>query len=111
MAFEALLDLGSIKRGGRGRPRVRCKYLLADRAYSGNKAHRCCTRRSIRLVVPPKRSHKRPRSYDRGLYRRRNVIERLVGRLKRFRRIATRFEKRACHFGAMLTLAFVLEWL
>lgn len=102
---------GRIKRQGRGRPRVRSRVVLADRAYSGNKAHRCCQRRGIQLVVPPKRDHRSPRSYDRGLYRQRNVIERLVNRLKRSRRIATRFEKRACHFETMLTIACLMEWL
>lgn len=109
--FEELLDAGKVKRAGRGRPKVRARFVLADRAYSGSKAHRCCQRRGIRLVVPPKWDHKRPRSYDRGRYRQRNVIERLMNRLKRSRRIATRFEKRACHFEAMLTLACIMEWL
>ncbi|WP_412030360.1 IS5 family transposase [Deinococcus yunweiensis] len=111
LMFEALLDAGQIKRRSRGRPRLRPTYVLADRAYSGDKAHRLCRKRGIRLVVPPKRDHRRPRSYDRGLYRRRNVIERLVGRLKRSRRIATRFEKRACHYAAMVTIACIMEWL
>ena len=111
IAFEALLDAGKVKRPGPGRPRVRSRFLLADRAYSGAKAHQCCRRRGVRLVVPPKRHHTNPRPYDRVLYRRRNVIERLVNRLKRSRRIATRFEKRACHFAAMLTIACLMEWL
>jgi transposase len=38
-------------------------------------------------------------------------VERLVGRLKEFRRVATRFEKRAVHFLAMVSLAAVLLWL
>ena len=111
LMFEALLDAGKIKRRSRGRPRLRPAFVLADRAYSGEKAHRLCRRRGIRLVVPPKRDHKRPRSYDRGLYRKRNVIERLVGRLKRSRRIATRFDKRACYYEAMVTIACLMEWL
>ncbi|GGO28103.1 hypothetical protein GCM10008949_20410 [Deinococcus humi] len=39
------------------------------------------------------------------------VLERLVGRLKRSRRIATWFEKRACDYEAMVTIACVMEWL
>lgn len=109
--FDALLDSGKLKRRSRGRPPIRPTSVLADRAYSGDKAHRLCRRRGIRLVVPPKRDHQRPRSYDRGLYRRRNVIERLVGRLKRSRRIVTRLEKRACCYEAMVTIACVMTWL
>ncbi|MFC5849211.1 transposase [Deinococcus petrolearius] len=84
---------------------------VADRAYSGEKARQVCLKRGIRLEVPPKRNHKQPQSYDQVLYRRRNVVERLVGRLKRNRRIATRYEKRACYYTAMLTIALILEWL
>ncbi|AWT37431.1 hypothetical protein DM785_17115 (plasmid) [Deinococcus actinosclerus] len=65
----------------------------------------------MRLVVSPKRDHKRPLSYHHGLYWYRNVIERLVGRLRRSRRMATRFEKRACDSEAMITIACVMEWL
>ncbi|WP_280527558.1 transposase [Deinococcus humi] len=61
LKFETLLDAGKIKRRSRGRPRLRPTMVLADRAYSGDKAHRLCHRRGIRLVVPPKRGHKRPR--------------------------------------------------
>ena len=109
--FEELLDAGKVKRAGRGRPEVRARFVLADRPYSGAKTHRCCQPRAMRLVVPPKRDYKRPRSYRRGRYRQRNVIERLINRLKRSRRIATRCERRACHFEARLTLACTMEWL
>ena len=40
LMFEALLDAGKIKRRSRGRPRLRPAFVLADRAYSGEKAHR-----------------------------------------------------------------------
>jgi transposase len=46
-----------------------------------------------------------------GRYRERNVRERLVGRLKQFRRIATRYEKLAANYQAMLTLAAITLWL
>lgn len=64
-----------------------------------------CAIRSIRLEVPPKQGHKRPQHYDRELYRKRNMVERLINRLKRHRRIATRYEKRAANFAAMLSIA------
>jgi transposase len=65
--------------------------------------------------VIPRRSGQRPGDgrhapFDRATYRRRNRVERLINRLERFRRIATRYEKRARHHVAMLTLAALLLW-
>ena len=111
VGLERLLDGGAIRRAGRGRPRLRSRVLLADRAYSSHVARRACRARRVRLETPPKRDHVVRRGYDRELYKRRNVVERLVNRLKRSRRLATRFEKRACYFGAFVTLAFIMEWL
>ena len=110
-ALEQLLDAGSVKREGPGRPKVRPRALLADRGYSNGVARSHCRKRGIRLECPPKRDHKRKHRYDEELYRRRNSVERLVNRLKRHRRVATRYEKRACFYGAFLTIAFMLEWL
>jgi transposase len=47
----------------------------------------------------------------RYIYRERNRIERLINRLKQFRRIATRYEKRAANYLAMITIAAILLWL
>jgi transposase len=49
--------------------------------------------------------------FDREAYRERNRVERLINRLKQFRRIATRYEKRAVNYAAMLTIGMSLLWL
>ena len=49
--------------------------------------------------------------FDKKMYRRRNVVERLIGRMKDFRRIATRFEKLADAFLSMILVAFIKIWL
>jgi transposase len=49
-------------------------------------------------------------SFDRDVYRERNVVERLINRLKQFRRVATRYEKRAANYQAMLTIAAIVLW-
>ena len=56
-------------------------------------------------VIPPRSNRKTPIEYDREAYKRRNLIERCVNRLKQFRRIATRYEKTARAYLSMLCIA------
>ena len=57
-----------------------------------------------------RRRRGRPPTFCRTTYRRRNVVERLVGWLKEHRRIATRFEKLACSFLAMVKVSFMRRY-
>jgi transposase len=68
-------------------------------------------RRGIGAVIPTKENEQRQPDFDREAYRQRNRIERLINRLKQFRRIATRYEKRAANYLAMITIAAILLWL
>jgi transposase len=70
-----------------------------------------CRRRGIRHTIPRRRTERPARRFDRAASRERNRVERLVGRLKQCRRVATRYEKRAANFVAMVTLAAILLWL
>lgn len=109
--LESLLDLGRVKREHRGRPRSRPAVLVGDKGYSYPSLRRLLRRRHIKAVIPKRSDQGRQRSFDAKVYRERNKIERLVGRLKRHRRIATRYDKLAVMFGAWVTVACVLEWL
>ena len=62
-------------------------------------------------MIPSKSNQRRQPGFDRAAYRRRNRVERLINRLKQFRRIATRYEKRAANYLAMLHLAALLIWI
>ncbi|HVG97597.1 MAG TPA: IS5 family transposase [Chloroflexota bacterium] len=104
-AFRPLMERGAVKRRGRGRPRVRPDRVVGDRGYTGRPIRAYCRRRGIRSTIP------RLRTERRAAYRERNRVERLVGRLKQCRRVATRYEKRAATFLAMVTLAAILLWL
>ncbi len=53
----------------------------------------------------------RPLGFDADLYARRNVVERCVNRLKQWRGIATRYEKRAVNYRAMVVIASLMIWL
>ena len=104
------MESGAIKRGGRGRPRIRPDRVAGDKGYSGKKIRRYLRRRGIAAVIPRQKLERRTR-FDKVAYKKRNVVERLVNRLKQFRRIATRYEKRAIHYVAMLTIAAIVLWL
>jgi transposase len=106
-----LMAQGTVKRRGPGRPKRRPKRLIGDKAYSSRAIRQYLRRHGIRLTIPRKRGEHRTGPFDRRLYRQRNKIERLINRLKQFRRIATRYEKRAVNYLAMLYLATIILWL
>jgi transposase len=58
--------------------------------------------RGIKAVIPPKANRKEQRDCDYWLYKERHAVECLFGKLKYFRRIAMRYEKKAVHFMGML---------
>ncbi|BFL66112.1 hypothetical protein SKB0092_43950 (plasmid) [Roseomonas mucosa] len=106
IALEALLDGGAIRRPGRGRPRLRPRRVAGDKGYSSPTARDRLRGRHIRPVIPSKSNQRRQPRFDRAAYRRRNLVER-----KQFRRIATRYEKRAVNYLAMVHLGMLLLWL
>lgn len=103
------MERGAIKRRG-GRPRVRPERVAGDKAYSRKKLRRYLRKRGIKAVIPHKANERRGR-FDTAADRERNRIERLINHLKQYRRIATRHEKRAVNYAAMLTLGCILLWL
>ena len=111
IALEALLDTGAIRRKGRGRPRLRPRRVAGDKGYSSPTARRRLRSRRITPVIPTKRDQRRLPGFDREAYRRRNLVERLINRMKQFRRIATRYEKRAVNYLAMVTIGMIMLWL
>ena len=104
-----------VRRRARGRPRGRPRRLVGDRGYSYPTVRRLLAGRHIQAVIPRRRDQRpddrRHAPFDRRVYRERNRVERLVNQLKQHRRVATRYEKRAAHYLAMITLAAALLWL
>jgi transposase len=109
--FELLMEQGAVKRQGPGRPRVRPLRVIGDKAYSSGKIRRYLRRRGICLTIPRRSNERRRGKFDRTIYRERNRVERTINRLKQFRRVATRYEKRAENYLAMLMIAAILLWL
>jgi len=111
LRFERLMRGGNVRRRGRGRPRRYPRRLIADRGYSYPRIRRWLARHHIRVTIARRKDQRRHGPFDRAEYRLRARVEQLFCRLKQFRRIATRYEKRAANYLAMLWLAAIVLWL
>jgi len=85
--------------------------LLGDKGYDSDQIRNDLTKRGIEPVIPPRSNRTTPAEYHREADKRRNLIERCVGRLKPFRRIATRYEKTARAHLSMLCVAAARLWM
>lgn len=103
VSFEALMDT-VVVRGGSGRRRP--DAVAGDKGYSYPRIRAWLRRRGIEAVIPTRSDQPRER-LNRSKYRGRNAVERCIGWLKGCRRVATRYEKLATHFLAVITLAMI----
>jgi transposase len=85
------------------------RRVIADKAYGSDHIRETVRQAGAEGVIPPRRCRRMPIPYDRCAYKLRNVVERLVGRLKQCRRIATRYEKTAKNFLGFVQLACLLD--
>lgn len=107
MSAAPALEAVRIKRPGRGRPRRRPRRLAGDKGSSYRRVRRYLRRRGIKAVIPTRKDQRRNPRFDKAAYRRRNIIERVILWMKENRRLATRFEKLAVNFVAMVKLAMI----
>ena len=84
-------------------------YLLMDRAYEGDETRALAVKLGYTPVVPPKSNRKDPWDYDKELYKQRNQVERLFRRIKRFRRIFTRYDKLDVIFLTFVYFALIVD--
>lgn len=85
------------------------QYMLMDRAYEGDAMRAKAVEKGFLPVVPPKHNRKLPWAYDKERYKRRNEIERYFLRLKRFRRIFTRYDKLDQLFCGFIYFAMIAD--
>ena len=87
------------------------EVVMADAAYDSNRLRQKITDKGALAVIPnnPSRSIKHP--LDQHLYAQRHLVECCFSKLKQFRRVATRFEKTARNYLAIVTLAATILWL
>ncbi len=122
VAFTPVMAGIRIHRHGPGRPRTRPDRVLADKAYSNRPIRAQLRRRRIKTTIPERvdqQAHRarkgrqggRPPHFDPETYKGRNVVERAINKLKQFRAVATRYDKRAYIFSGTVDVASIRIWL
>ena len=86
-------------------------HVIADTAYDGRALRQVIDAMGATAVIPSHPTRKHLLAHDRALYRLRNRIERCFNKLKHFRRLATRYDRRAVYFLSFLQLAAALIWM
>jgi len=87
------------------------EFIVADKGYDSDAFVETITAQGSQPVIPPRTNRLNPRTFGRHIYKSRNLIERFFGRIKQFRRIATRYDKLAKSFLSFVHLACAFVWL
>jgi transposase len=87
------------------------EYLLADKAYDAEEFIAIAHSQGSTVVIPPKSNRLVQRDYDQHIYKERHLVECFFAKLKKYRRIATRYDKLALTFRAVVMIAACLIWL
>ena len=87
------------------------KRVLADKAYDSNALRQIIAGLNAEAVIPCNPTRKVPIPYDFDAYKARNLIERCFNKLKHFRRIATRYDRRAAYFLSFVQIASTMIWM
>ena len=87
------------------------EFIVADKGYDSDTFTDTISAQGAQPVIPPRSNRLNPRTFDRHIYKSRNLIERFFSRIKQFRRIATRYDKLAKSFLSFVHLACAFIWL
>lgn len=81
--------------------------LAGDKGYSYPRIRRWCRRRQVEAIIPTRQNQPRQETFDKVAYKRRNIVERVVGWYKEYRRLGTRYEKLAINYVALWLVAII----
>jgi len=112
--IRLLLTAGQASEYGQSLPLIEgfsTDYVLADKGYDSNEFIDAVEQAGAEPVIPPKKNRVVQRDYDEHLYKERNLVERFFQKIKHFRRVATRYERLAINYQAMLSLVASVIWL
>jgi transposase len=120
--FRRVLEGVRIQRRGPGRPRKRPGRVLADKAYSSRANRAYLRRRGIKAVIPIKKDQQanrlkrgskggRPPNFDAEWYKERNTVERCINKMKGYRAMALRTDKRERIYQGTVDVASIRIWL
>lgn len=87
---------------------VDVEITIADKGYDSETFVKALESKEIEVVIPSRKNRKEPRDYDKHWYKMRNIVERTFNWLKRYRRIATRYEKTGQNFLGFFQLGCVM---
>lgn len=87
------------------------RSFIADKGYDSNAVVDAIQQRRMKVVIPPKSNRRDKRKFSRKLYRTRHFVENFFCKIKRYRRVATRYEKTSTNFLGFVLFAAVRVWL
>jgi transposase len=87
---------------------LRVEVVIADKGYDSKAVVDGIEARGAEAVIPSLSNRKEQRVYDRERYKDRNLVERFWHKVKQFRRVATRYEKKAQNFLAFVHVASIM---
>ena len=82
--------------------------VLADKAFDSDAFIAALRAKGAQVVIPPKANRVEQRAFDHALYKERNLVERFMNRIKQYRRVATRYDKKAQNFWAFVQVAAIM---
>jgi transposase len=89
---------------------IKTTHVIADKGYDSDVILNFVQGQGAIAVIPPRSNRRVIRTYDKEVYKERNLIERAFNKLKQWRRIATRYDRRSLYFLAVLHLAAAVTW-
>ena len=87
------------------------EHLIADMAYDADDFIRLILKAEAQVVIPSRAKRTEPRAYDEHLYKERHLVECFINKIKRYRRVFSRFDKLASRYLGFLSFASALIWL